>query len=180
MAETTRARPLSRMPKRQATAPIRSLFDRFNAGDLDGTATLVTHDCELVDMAQGRTYYGPAGVREWLGAFRTALPDAHAELVEVLADGGRVATEHVGTGTHTGPLATPSGEIPPTGRRIELRFSEMYEIRDGRIARVRVWYDSATMMRQLGLLPEPEGRADRAMTTAMALGVRARRRLGRP
>ena len=50
----------------------------------------------------------------------------------------------------TGFGSTP---IPPTGRTIELHIAEIYQIRDGKIALLRAYYDGATLMRQLGVMP---------------------------
>jgi steroid delta-isomerase-like uncharacterized protein len=160
------------MAQEDDIAVVRSLFERFNEGDLDGAAALVTDDFELSDLAAGRTFHGPAGLREWLDLFRTALPDARTEVVNVLADGGRVASEHIGRGTHDGPFVTPAGSIPPTGRSVELRIGEFYELRDGRIARLSAYYDSATMLRQLGLMPAQGSTAEQAMTAMMGVGVK--------
>jgi steroid delta-isomerase-like uncharacterized protein len=158
---------------------VRELFEAFNEGDLDRCASLAATDFELFDGPSGQVFAGPDGLREWLGTFRTALPDARTELVSAFAEGDRVATEHVGRGTHEGPLAGPGGDIPPTGRRIELRFAELYEVRDGKLASMRAFYDSTTLLRQLGLLPEPGSVGDKAMTGAMAAQVRLKRAVGR-
>ena len=157
------------------TVVVRSLFEAFNDGDLDRAAATVADDFELVDVAAGQTFHGPEGCREWLGTFRTALPDARTEIVNLFTDGERVASEHIGRGTHSGPFVTPTGTIPATGRRVELRIGEIYEVRDGKIAKLYAYYDSATMMRQLGLLPPSGGVAERAMTALMGVGVRAKR-----
>ncbi|MDQ3934500.1 MAG: ester cyclase [Actinomycetota bacterium] len=156
-------------------AVVRSLFDAFNDGDLARCAALAADDFELFDAPSGRTFRGPAGLREWLSTFRTALPDARTEVVSAHAEGEHVVTEHIGRGTHEGPFETPSGTIPPTGRPVEIRIAELYEVRDGKLATMRAFYDTTTLMRQLGLLP-PEGSGpDRAMTALMGAGVRARR-----
>ena len=98
------------------TAVVRSLFEAFNEGDLERAAAAVSQDFELVDLAAGQTFHGPDGCRRWLELFRTALPDARTEIVNLFGDGRRVASEHIGRGTHTGPFVTPAGVIPPTGR----------------------------------------------------------------
>jgi steroid delta-isomerase-like uncharacterized protein len=154
---------------------VRSFFAAFNDGDLDRAAANVSDDFELLDVAAGQIFRGPEGCRQWLETFRAALPDAQTELVNVFAEGSRVATEHIGRGTHSGPFVTAAGTIPATGRKVELRIAELYELREGKIVRLHAFYDSATMMRQLGLLPPPGSALEHAMTAAMGLAVRAKR-----
>ena len=86
-----------------SSAVVRSLFEAFNDDDIDRAVDLVSTSFELVDFAAGQTFHGPEGCRQWLQAFRTALPDAQTELVQVFAEGERVATEHIGRGIHRGP-----------------------------------------------------------------------------
>jgi steroid delta-isomerase-like uncharacterized protein len=156
------------------TKVIRALFDAFNEGDLKQAAATVSDDFELVDVAAGQTFHGPEGCREWLEIFRTALPDARTEIVNLFTDGARVASEHIGRGTHTGLFVTPAGPLPATGRKVELRIGEIYEVRDGKITKLYAYYDSATLMRQLGLLPSSGSRAERAMNALMGAGIKAR------
>jgi steroid delta-isomerase-like uncharacterized protein len=68
--------------------------------------------------------------------------------------GEHVWLEWTMTGTHVGELMG----IPPTHRRVEglLGCSHYTFGADGLIAQDEVYFDSATMQRQLGLLPEPE------------------------
>jgi steroid delta-isomerase-like uncharacterized protein len=161
------------------TAVVRALFDAFNEGDMARAAATVTDDFELVDLAAGQTFHGRDGCRQWLETFKMALPDARTEVVNLVGDGDRVASEHIGRGTQTGPFVTPAGAIPPTGRQIELRIGEFYELREGKIAKLHAYYDGATMLRQLGLLPPAGSGAERVMTTVMATAVKARQALTR-
>lgn len=161
------------------TQVVRALFDAFNEGDLERAAAMVSDDFELVDVAAGQTFHGRAGCREWLEIFRTALPDARTEIVNLFTDGARVASEHIGRGTHTGAFVTPAGALPATGRHVELRIGEIYEVRDGKITRLYAYYDSATLMRQLGLLPRSGSGAERAMTALLGAGIKARRAVKR-
>ncbi len=142
------------METRDNAAIIRELFDAFDAHDLDRAVATATEDLELVDFAAGgQTFRGPEGLRQWLQTFLTALPDARTELTNVVAADEWVFSEHIGRGTHSGPLVGPSGEIPPTGRPVELHIGEVYRIKDGKIALIHAYYDGATMMRQLGVFP---------------------------
>ncbi len=130
---------------------VRSLYDRFNDGDLDGIVALCSTDVELLDVPSGMVFTGRDGVRAWMQAWKTAAKDAQTEVTSIIADGDRVATEHTGRGTHTGPIVSPAGEIPPTGRRFELRFAEVFEFRDGQIVRFRAYADTMSFLRQIGV-----------------------------
>lgn len=128
------------------------VYDAFNEHDLDRWLGAVTDDHRLEDVALGITFEGKDGLRQWAETWFAAAPDAKTEVLDVIAQGDWIATEHVGRATHTGPLVTPMGEIPPTGRRIELRFAELFHLRDGKIALMRAYWDSSTLMRRLGVI----------------------------
>jgi ketosteroid isomerase-like protein len=91
-----------------------------------------------------------AGPRRELQA---ALPDARLNLVSALAAGETVAVEGRFTGTFTAPLATPQGEVPPTGRTIDVPYADFFTVRDGRIIAHRVYYDQVQLGMALGLMP---------------------------
>ena len=137
---------------RETIALVRVVFDGFNARQLERVAAICGDDFTLEDIPAGLTLRGPAGMQLWLQTWLDAAPDAHVALARIFGDGDWVATEHHGTATHTGPLRTPTGAIPPTGRALDLWFSENFEVTNGKLRRMRVYYDGATMMRQLGLL----------------------------
>ena len=59
------------------------------------------------------------GIDAFLGhaqGFTTAFPDSRMEVTTVIESGDQAVMEGVYAGTNTGPLATPQGELPPTGR----------------------------------------------------------------
>ena len=87
--------------------------------------------------------------------FLTAFPDGRIHRDRHIEAGDRIVVEGRFTGTNTGPLQTPSGELPATGRPLELPFADSFRIVDGKIAEHRIYYDTAGMLAQLGLLPEP-------------------------
>ena len=43
------------------------------------------------------------------------------------------------------------GAIPPTGKSIELKFAEFFVMRDDKIKTLRAYWDTGTLIRQLGL-----------------------------
>jgi carboxymethylenebutenolidase len=57
------------------------------------------------------------------------------------------------TFTHTNPMGWLLPGVPPTGRRIEMDVAIIVAFEDGRIAGERIYWDHATVLRQVGLLP---------------------------
>ena len=87
--------------------------------------------------------------------FFTALPDAHMEVHAIVEEGDTVIAVGEFVGTHTGPLATPDGQqVPATGRSIALPFADFFKIEGDRVKTHKVYFDQATLMEQLGLVPQ--------------------------
>jgi predicted ester cyclase len=78
------------------------------------------------------------------------------ETLALVGDEDHLAGEFVARGTHDGTLPMPTGEVPPTGRKLEVRFTWFGEVADGKVTGLRDFYDSMALMMQLGLMPEAE------------------------
>lgn len=127
----------------------RALNDAFNARDWDAAVQPMAPDVEIVNMATGESFRGPDGARQFLQGWATAFTDSQVETLRVIADDAGAAMEFRGRGTHDGPLAGPTGAIPATGRRVDIPFAQIFEIQSGKITRVRLYFDLATMLQQL-------------------------------
>ena len=128
-------------------------IDNLNAHDQDRSDPLFADDY----MGYGP---GQVGATNWEQAkavnqgFLTAFPDLHFDVTLTIAQGDYVVQHWTGTGTHTGPLPTPSGgTIPPTGKKATVMGSTTTEIKNGKITRGWNFWDMAGLLGQLGLLP---------------------------
>jgi uncharacterized protein (TIGR02246 family) len=131
----------------------------LNARDMEAYLANQRPDIEFL-LPGGATLHGREQVRHYTEAMWEAFPDGTLTFGDqVLAD-DVAATEVVFTGTHTGPMPTPGGSIPPTGRRVTLRSASILRIEDGLIASEHVYVDQLEMMAQLGLMPAAPGPAD--------------------
>jgi steroid delta-isomerase-like uncharacterized protein len=128
----------------------------FNERAWSRAAALYAPDLEMTEP--GGTTQGIEPFLAHAKGFATALPDSRLEVTSVVESGTFVVVEGAYTGTHTGPLVTPQGEVPPTGRQLSLPLCEVFEVAAGRIAKLRAYYDQMTFAAQLGLLPEPSAR----------------------
>jgi steroid delta-isomerase-like uncharacterized protein len=110
-------------------------------------------DAAVLSEPAGEFKGREAIVEYWREMFE-AFPDLEAR-DELTAEAGDAAiNEWVFAGTNSGPMKTPEGTIPPTGKRVRLRGCDVVTVRDGRIESHRVYYDQLAMMTQLGLVSE--------------------------
>jgi predicted ester cyclase len=132
---------------------VKQHYANMSNGQWERDREIMSPDVVTVDPSG--TITGIEAFLEHEAVFGRALPDARAELVRAVEADGIVMTEGIFSGTHTGPLATPGGEIPPTGNSIRLPFADVFVIRDGVIVEHNIYYDQIAFLTQLGLMPAP-------------------------
>jgi steroid delta-isomerase-like uncharacterized protein len=143
------------MTAQDNAATVRALNEAYNKRDWDGAIALTTPEATFVNVATGQTFHGPEGVRRFLQGWATAFPDSRVETTQVIADEQGAMMEFRGRGTQTGPLQSPAGDIPPTGRSVDVPFVEVLDLQQGKIAQARLYFDSVTLLQQLGVVPQP-------------------------
>ena len=129
--------------------------DAFNKHDARAVAANYAQDSVAYDPFYPEPLKGRAAIEKDAADFFRAFPDIHFEVINLFDKGDRAAGEVKMTGTNSGPLATPMGEVPPTGKRIDLRGALVGRLNaENLIVEERRYYDTGTMMKQLGLAPE--------------------------
>ena len=137
-------------------ANAREISDRYtdliNAHDAQAIGDLYADDGVLSDPIG--EFRGRQAIVEYWEGFFTALPDL-AGRDEFKAESGDTAiNEWSMSGTNSGPMETPEGTIPATGKQVSMRGCDVITVRDGQVQSHRVYYDQLTFMTQLGLVPE--------------------------
>jgi predicted ester cyclase len=83
-------------------------------------------------------------------ALQRAFADLSVEVIDKVEAPGRLVVVFCQRGRHVGPLVLPLGEIPPTGRRFEVRTIDVLSISGDRISAVQVVPDNLGLAMQLG------------------------------
>lgn len=136
--------------KRKREAIVREHMDSENRHEFDATLDTFDHPrYELVPT--GDVYDGPEEVMAYFEESRTAFPDQRNELLALHHADDAVLVEAVVRGTHLGPLRS----LPPTGRSWELPILAVFVFEEDRLQCERVYFDSLTTMRQLGISRDP-------------------------
>jgi len=127
--------------------------DRYNAGDLDAVMDLYAEDA--VQLMPDGTFEGQSTIRERLAQELNGVSDVAHRVESFVEQGDAFADEWTFVGTHTGAVALPDGsQLPPTGKRVEIRGMEFVQVRDGKIVIDNLYYDNMAVLAQLGLVPE--------------------------
>jgi len=127
--------------------------ERYNAGDLDGVMDLYAGDA--VQIMPDGTYEGWSTVGERLAQELDGFTDLNHTVRSFVEQGDLFADEWTFVGTHTGSFRLPDGtELPPTGKRVEIRGMEVVRVRDRKIVLNSLYYDNMAVAVQLGLVPE--------------------------
>jgi steroid delta-isomerase-like uncharacterized protein len=131
-------------------ATVREHMDSENRHEFD--ATIATFDHPRYELiATGEVHDGEEEVRAYFQESRTAFPDQRNELIALHHGDDAVIAEFDLKGTHLGPL----GGLPPTGREFTCRMAAFFFFEGDRIVCERVYFDSATILRQLGVAHDP-------------------------
>ncbi len=128
-----------------------ALLDAFNARNLDlwlgklgdGFSASYPGMRDINSKEMAKAYNTP---------FLQAFSDLHFKVNKVVAEGDTVVYAWTSSGTHDGPLLTPAGAIPPTGRKGFIVGVLIAKIMDGKIVREETYWNQVELMAQLGLM----------------------------
>ena len=139
------------------TTLARALYDAFNRRDFDKALAMMTDSVQWTNIPFGSTFSGRQGYRDYVSTWTTAMPDCKVEIVNVITTEEWAVAECIGRGTHTGPLAGPQGNIAATQKHVDLKFCEVLRLKDAQVTEGHVYFDAASLLRQLGLMPQVQG-----------------------
>jgi steroid delta-isomerase-like uncharacterized protein len=128
---------------------IKAWATHWTAHDMDRLLPLFTEDLVYEDVTMGAVSRSAAELRVFGEGFFSALPDVTFELTSACADGIRGAAEWIMRGTHKGDFPG----VPATGRRVEVRGASAFDFRGDKISRCSDYWDMATLLKQLGVMP---------------------------
>jgi predicted ester cyclase len=141
------------MSEQENIKAAQSFIEAWNSGDLNKNAQYEAEN--YLGEAPGSP--GPLNAvqnRAYNQNFLTAFPGSKFEVVLTVTQGDYVVTNWKVSGVHTGPLQTPSGgTIPPTGKRASLTGSSTAQVKNGKVVHSWNFWDLASLLGQLGLLP---------------------------
>ena len=135
-----------------------------NHHDLEGIMGTFGAAAHYDDEPWGVHYIGRDEVRTFYEGLLRALPELQIDVHCNHASAAAVVLEVIIRGRHLGPWRG----LPATGARIEFPLCGIYTFDDDdRLAGERIYYDRATLLRQLGVFHEPDCAMGRITTLLM-------------
>jgi steroid delta-isomerase-like uncharacterized protein len=125
--------------------------DVINQGRLERADDLVVQNFVELDPLPGQQQ-GREGLKEIIGVIRTAFPDIHWVMEEMVAEGELVFSRFTWCGTHRGTFLG----IHATGNRVEVAGMVLDRVIEGKMAESRILMNTMALMQQLGVIPSPD------------------------
>jgi steroid delta-isomerase-like uncharacterized protein len=127
------------------------MYQSFDDGNLEAVQEFLASD--FIAHVPGATepLNREAFVQSVLKVFRSAFPDGIHKFEDVIAEGDKVVTRGIFSGTHRGELQG----LPPTGKQITVPFFHLDRIVDGKLVEHWGQSDLLSLMQQVGIIPIP-------------------------
>src|SRR5215510_2592255 len=140
-------RSLSEADVAQMIKTARLFYAIWDTGNAEYAAAAVDNNFRNNTLPEGR----PQGLKGLLYAtqtFRSAVPDLHCKIEDLLVSGDKITARLTFNGTHKGEFMGH----PPTGKPVRFFAIDVLRIRGGRI--VEDWHleDNLTLLEQLGVV----------------------------
>jgi len=143
------------MTREQIVALLERQARAWNAHDPAAVAACYAPNATEYD-AGGETAVGRDAIAARAKQYIDAFPDMRLEIVSIGVEGNTYTWQWKALGTNSGSLAG----IPPTNRKVVVEGCSVGKVGDdGLIGSETDYWNEASMMRQLGLLPEPAATA---------------------
>ena len=128
-------------------AIVRAFVDAINAKDWVRLRSILAPDFRRHSVAAGEpSVHSAEDLIAFLLAEYATFPDAHETLLDLVAEGEKVAARHLFLGTQLGSM----GLFPPSGRVLKATYLAIYRLESGRIVEAWAEWDNLAGLKQLG------------------------------
>ncbi|HTR72385.1 MAG TPA: ester cyclase [Solirubrobacteraceae bacterium] len=153
----------------EAETVTRTYFEAIGAHDVERAAAMWASGGREDVRGQG-VFFGPEGIREFIGSLVEAVPDLKVEILSTTSEGERCALQWRFSGTFAGPGSFNG--IAPTGHRMELEGVDVLTVRDGLVQSNEAFTDTMSVPRQIGMMPPLHSTAEQRMMGAFNVKTR--------
>lgn len=126
-----------------------------NEANLALLDNIYSPDVIVHDPSQPQDVIGLAALKSQYGNTHRAIPDVKFALDELYVKGDKLAWVFTMSGTITGPVGTPFGDIPPSGKTIRVSGVAVDRIAGGKIVEEWVYFNLLDLLQPMGFTLTP-------------------------
>ena len=130
------------------------LLEAFNTNNWEKYKQYMTQDAVYNELGTQRRIEGIGQIIEALQGWKEAMPDVKGTVSNIFAGNNNVAVEVTWKGTHTGPLATPTGTIPASGKSQTTPGAWILQFEGDSVKESRNYFDMVTFLTQIGAMSQ--------------------------
>ncbi|MFC7213509.1 ester cyclase [Saliphagus sp. GCM10025334] len=123
----------------------------ISKGNLDLIDEIIADNYVEHNSARPEPLHGPDAVKEYVSMLRTAVPDIHCGVEDLIAEGDMVVRRDRATGTHEGEFMGVEG----TGKEAVVEGNHIHRIEDGQIVETWAQNDMLGFLQQIGVFEPP-------------------------
>jgi carboxymethylenebutenolidase len=126
----------------------------FATGDTEATLATMVEDAYVNHIPVLTGGYGKAALREFYSErfIPTTPPDTTLTPVSRTVGQDQLVDEMIFSFTHTKEMPWMLPGVAPTGRHVEVPLVAIVRFRDGKLAHEHIYWDQASVLKQIGLL----------------------------
>ncbi|MGA9889109.1 MAG: nuclear transport factor 2 family protein [Candidatus Acidiferrales bacterium] len=131
--------------------------DEFVTRDSEATLATMTEDAYVNHIPVMTGGSGKAALRHFYAHEFIPMmpPDTSLTAVSRTVGEDQLVDEMIFSFTHTQEMPWMLPGIPPTNRRVEVPLVAIVRFRNGKLAHEHIYWDQASVLKQLGLLNDP-------------------------
>ncbi len=128
---------------------IQDWIEYWSSHNMDKLTSLFTDDCVYEDVTMGVVNHGKQELKAFGEGFFTVFSDVKFNLQSSFVTSNWAGCEWIMVGTQSGEMPG----LPNTGKSVNVRGASILQLQDGKITRCSDYWDMATLLKQLGLMP---------------------------
>jgi len=126
-----------------------------NEANLDLLGKIYSPEVVVHDPSQPQTIVGLEALKSQYRNTHTAIPDVRFSLDELYVKGDRMVWVFTMSGSITGPIRTPLGELAPSGKTFRFSGVAIDRIVEGKIAEEWVYFNVLDILQPMGFTLTP-------------------------
>ncbi len=129
----------------------------FSTRDTEATLATMVEDAYVNHIPVLTGGHGKAALREFYSKEFIPMmpPDTTLEPISRTVGTDQLVDEMIFSFTHTMEMPWMLPGVPPTGKRVEIPLVAIVKFRDGKLAHEHIYWDQASVLKQIGLITDP-------------------------